>query len=93
MNRRHDIFKADINEARENLVEAFHNLELSREANENLERSLLDCAIHISLILLELSLIEKIKEGNLKPITKRAADDIAVGNWEQFLRIPMRLGD
>ena len=25
-------------------------------------------------------------------ITKRAVDDIAVGNWEDILRIPMRVG-
>lgn len=92
LNRRHDIFKADVNEAKENLIEALSNLELSKEANENLERSVLDFAIHIALIILELSIIDRIKEGNLKLITKRAVDDIAVGNWEDILRIPMRIG-
>ena len=52
---------------------------------------MLDFAIHIALIILELVLIERIIEGNDKPITKREADDIALGNWEKFLRVPMRV--
>ena len=61
------------------------NLELTEEANKNLERSVLDCAIHIALNMLELILIVRIIEGNNKPITIRDIDDVRVGNWEKFV--------
>ena len=60
-------------------------MELSDEDNKNLERSVLDCAIHIALNMLELMLIERIIEGNDKPLSVRDIDDVREGNWEKFI--------
>lgn len=62
--RRLEDIHSEIQEAKINFAEAIDNLELTDEANYNLERSVLDCAIHISLITLELTLIERIIQGN-----------------------------
>ena len=49
--------------AYDSFKQAIQNLDLSDDANKDMERSLLDCAIHISLMYLELSLYERIIDG------------------------------
>ena len=44
-------------------MDAIKNLDLSDEANIDMERSMLDSAIHISFMLLEVTLYERIIEG------------------------------
>ena len=61
--RSHDEVKEEIRVAKENLKSAISNLELNDEANKDIERSYLDCAIHITLNMLELVLIERMLSG------------------------------
>ena len=84
--RRLEGIKSEINEAKESFFKSLSNLELSDEANQNLERSVLDCAIHISLNFLELVLIERIIDGKDIFISSGEADDIGNGNWEKFVQ-------
>lgn len=66
------------------------NMELSDEANSNPESSVLDCAIMISLNMLELNLYERQLEGKDTPITNRQADEISNGNWDKVITGPDR---
>lgn len=59
-----------ISQAKDDLQAAISNLDLSEEADQNLERSMLDIAIHISLLILELSLYERIIQGQDRPLSK-----------------------
>ena len=52
-----------IAEAQDSLEEAMKNLDLNDDSDLNMERSYLDCAIHISLMILELQLYNNIIEG------------------------------
>lgn len=47
---------------------------------------MLDCAIHISLMLLELHLYERIIEGRDLPITHREADEVDDAKWSKFVQ-------
>ena len=49
-----------IHEAYDNFESAIRSLELSDYANADLERSMLDAAVHTSLIMLELTLYDRI---------------------------------
>ena len=56
------------------LEEAINRLELSDAANADMERSMLDAAIYISLMILEMVLFLRIIEGkDIQPITKKEA--------------------
>ena len=83
--RRRDLINRDINEAKDCFVHAIQNLDLSDESNEDLERSVLDFAIFISLNVLELSLYERHINGKDMPISKKEADDVQKGNWDKFV--------
>lgn len=61
--RRVQGIRESIRSAREAFASAIQNLDLSEETNMNPDRSMLDCAIHISLMFLELELYERIIEG------------------------------
>ena len=61
--RSHNEVKEEIKVAKENLKSAITNLELTEDANKNFDRSYLDCAIHITLNMLELVLIERMLSG------------------------------
>ena len=75
-----------IHEASDNFESAIKSLELSDAANADLERSMLDAAVHTALIMLELSLYERIIKGFDMPITKREADDIEHSRWGKFMQ-------
>ena len=49
-----------IHEASDNFESAIKSLELSDAANADLERSMLDAAVHTAIIMLELALYERI---------------------------------
>ena len=86
--RAHDEVKEEIRVAKENFKSAISNLELNDEANKSFDRSYLDCAIHITLNMLELVLIERMLSGKDQEIEKSDAADIGRGKWETFLKPP-----
>ena len=50
-----------------------------------MERSMLDAAIYISLMILEMVLFLRIIEGkDIQPITKKEAHDIENSRWDKF---------
>ena len=61
--RSHNEVKEEIKVAKKNFKSAISNLELTEDANKNFDRSYLDCAIHITLNMLELVLIERMLSG------------------------------
>ena len=61
--RRVQGIRESMKNARGAFASALQNLDLSEETNMNPDRSMLDCAIHISLMFLELELYERIIEG------------------------------
>lgn len=67
------------------LEEAINRLELSDAANADMERSMLDAAIYISFMILEMTLYLRIIEGkDIQPITKKEAHDIENSKWDKF---------
>ena len=75
-----------IHEANDNFERAIKSLELSDAANADLERSMLDAAVHTALIMLELKLYERIIQGHDMPITRREAHDIEHSRWDKFVQ-------
>ena len=75
-----------INEAIDNFESAIKSLELSDAANADLERSMLDAAVHTALMMLELALYKRLVEGRDMPITKREAHDIEHSRWGKFVQ-------
>ena len=76
-----------IDDARDNFTFAVQNMDLSPEANAHLERSLLDCAVHISLFMLEIALYERIIIGkDSKPLDVREIDMIEEGRWDHIIK-------
>ena len=63
-----------IKEAKEDFSSAIKNLDLSDEANIDVECSMLDLAIHISFMLLEITLYERIIKGQDERKTKEEAE-------------------
>ena len=61
--RSHNGAKEEIKVAKKNFKSAIFNLELTEDANKNLDSSYLDFAIHITLNMLELVLIERMLSG------------------------------
>lgn len=51
-----------------------------------MERSYLDCAIHISLMILELQLYKNIIEGKDVTISPEVAQQVQRGNWSSFIK-------
>ena len=87
VDRRRDNIKKDINEAKDSFSNAIQNLELTEENNLNLERSMLDKAILLSLNSLELILYERIIDGkDVVKISKAEADDVGNGDWSKFVK-------
>ena len=80
--RRRNGIKVLINLAKDDFFTAILNLDLSDEANSDMERSLLDCAIHMSFMILELTLYERIIEGHDSLATVEEADAVYKhNNW------------
>ena len=63
-----------INEAKEDFSSAIENLDILNEANIDVESSMLDSAIHISLMLLEITLYERIIKGQGERKMKEEAE-------------------
>ena len=73
--------------AKDSLLEAIENLDLSEEANKNLERSVLDIAILISFIYLELLLYERVIEGRDTRLTSKDAGMVHDrGEWSTLTK-------
>ena len=83
--RRQNDIKDVIAEAQSSLEQAINNLELGEDSDADIERSYLDCAIHISFIILELELYLNIIEGKDGYISPEAAQQVQQGNWSSFL--------
>ena len=79
--------------AKESFESAISNLELSDDANKSFDRSLLDCAIHITLNMLELVLIERMLSGKDEDLEKSEASDIGKGKWETLLDIEEKVSN
>ena len=83
--RRQNGIKDVIQTAKTSLENAISNLDLNDDSNHNLERSYLDCAIHISFMILELQLYENIIEGKDVRVSPEIAKQIQEGNWTKFV--------
>ena len=84
--RRKDNVKSLIRRANDSFTNAIKNLELNKAANDDIERSMLDQAIYISLNILELILHFRIIDGKDVHITKEQAELVDKGKWKQFVK-------
>jgi len=62
------------------------NFDLNDEANQKLEQSVLDCAIYMSFLVLELSLYELIIEGREPHASAETIKNIVDGNWRDYVK-------
>lgn len=68
-------------------MSALNNLDLSPEANEDMERSMLDIAIYLSHHFLELSLYERIIDGKSRNIGYKEAEGVIEdNNWKSVIK-------
>ena len=86
--RRVQGIRESIKNAREAFASAIQNLDLSEETNMNPDRSMLDCAIHISLMFLELELYERIIEGRDVNNSLDEIKQIREGKWKSVVKNP-----
>ena len=75
-NSRQNGIKDVIKESKRSLESAISNLNLNEDADHHLDTSYLDCAIHISLMILELQLYNRIIEGNDIKISQNAVQQV-----------------
>ena len=84
--RRHNGIKDLIKEAKDDFLNAIQNLDLSKEANADMDRSMLDNAIRIAFMILELSLYERIIQGQDRLATKEEAEKVYKHNdWSGII--------
>ena len=79
--RRARSVKETIDSARDSFIKAIQNLDLADDSNRDPERSVLDCAVHIATMCLELCLYERILTGKGAPIKPAEAHQVAEGQW------------
>ena len=75
-----------IRRANDSFTNAIKNLELTEAANFDIERSMLDYAIVISLSILELILFYRIIDGKDVPIPNEEAELVDKGQWKNFVK-------
>lgn len=74
-----------IRDAIDDFVEAMQNFDLSEEATQRLEQSVLDCAIYMSFLVLELALYIVIIEGSEPRTSPETIKNIIEGKWKQYV--------